>query len=106
MCVGAFDSATWTMLMKSSAMPPLLRFIIAILIGAAAAAVFGFLIGIPVLRLKGDYLAIVNLGNNDFVVTVATLYFARSSPSRSVRSSRTSSTHCTSVSTITARTSR
>ena len=76
MCVGAFASATWTMLMKSSAMPPLLRFIIAILIGAAAAAVFGFLIGIPVLRLKGDYLAIVTLAFGEIIKNIINaLYF-------------------------------
>ena len=76
MCVGAFASATWTMLMKSNAMPPLLRFIIAILIGAAAAAVFGFLIGIPVLRLKGDYLAIVTLAFGEIIKNIINaLYF-------------------------------
>lgn len=76
MCVGAFASATWTMLMKSSPMPPLLRFVIAILIGAVAAAVFGFLIGIPVLRLKGDYLAIVTLAFGEIIKNIINaLYF-------------------------------
>lgn len=36
--------------------------IIAILIGAIVAAVMGLIVGIPSLRLKGDYLAIVTLG--------------------------------------------
>ena len=36
--------------------------IIAILIGALVAAVMGLIVGIPSLRLKGDYLAIVTLG--------------------------------------------
>jgi branched-chain amino acid transport system permease protein len=36
--------------------------IIAILLGAAAAALAGLIVGIPSLRLKGDYLAIVTLG--------------------------------------------
>lgn len=35
---------------------------IAIVIAGAAAAVFAFLIGLPVLRLKSDYLAIATLG--------------------------------------------
>ena len=39
-----------------------LRFFIALLIGIAVAAIFGIIIGIPVLRLNGDYLAIVTLG--------------------------------------------
>lgn len=37
-------------------------FIIATLAGALAAAFFGLLIGIPTLRLRGDYLAIATLG--------------------------------------------
>ncbi|MDE6726464.1 MAG: branched-chain amino acid ABC transporter permease, partial [Oscillospiraceae bacterium] len=39
-----------------------LAFALAILFGALIAAVMGFLIGIPVMRLRGDYLAIVTLG--------------------------------------------
>ena len=35
--------------------------------GAAAAAVFGIIIGIPVLRLKGDYLAIVTLAFGEII---------------------------------------
>src|SRR5213595_1490988 len=36
--------------------------LLAILIGAACAAVAGLIVGVPSLRLKGDYLAIVTLG--------------------------------------------
>ncbi|MDD6282018.1 MAG: branched-chain amino acid ABC transporter permease [Oribacterium sp.] len=76
MCLGAFSSATWSMLMKDSAMPEMLRFIIAILIGAAVAALFGFLISIPVLRLKGDYLAIVTLAFGEIIKNlINALYF-------------------------------
>ena len=53
MCVGAYSSAFFSVLV-GDAMPEGLRFMIAILIGAAVAAVFGFIIGIPVLKLKGD----------------------------------------------------
>jgi branched-chain amino acid transport system permease protein len=41
--------------------------IIAMLIGGAVAAVFGFIIGLPSLRLKGDYLAIVTLAFGEIV---------------------------------------
>lgn len=76
MCIGAFSSSTWSMLMKSSGMPEGLRFFVAILIGAVTAAVFGFLIGIPVLRLKGDYLAIVTLAFGEIIKNlVNALYF-------------------------------
>ena len=61
MCIGAFASAFFSKAAMSSVANEGLRFFIAILIGAAAAAVFGILIGIPVLRLRGDYLAIVTL---------------------------------------------
>lgn len=76
MCIGAFASSTWSMIMKASGMPEGLRFFIAIVIGAAAAALFGFLIGIPVLRLKGDYLAIVTLAFGEIIKNlVNALYF-------------------------------
>ena len=42
-----------------------LRLVLAILAGGILAGVFGFLIGIPVLRLRGDYLAIVTLAFGD-----------------------------------------
>ena len=44
-----------------------LRFTLAILIGALVAGVFGLLIGIPVLRLSGDYLAIVTLAFGEII---------------------------------------
>lgn len=70
MCVGAFASAFFSMCMKSTNMPAALRFLFAILIGAAAAAVCGVLIGIPVLRLKGDYLAIVTLAFGEIIKNI------------------------------------
>ena len=61
MCVGAYTSAIFSKLTESTITAAPLRFTLAILVGAFFAAVFGILIGIPVLRLKGDYLAIVTL---------------------------------------------
>ncbi|AWE09131.1 branched-chain amino acid ABC transporter permease [Lysinibacillus sp. 2017] len=55
LAVGAYISAICTMKLG---MP----FITAILIGAVVAALAGLLVGIPSLRLKGDYLAIATLG--------------------------------------------
>ena len=55
LAVGAYISAICTMKMD-------LPFIVAILIGALVAALAGLLVGIPSLRLKGDYLAIATLG--------------------------------------------
>lgn len=43
---------------------------VAILVGGAIAAIFGILIGIPALRLKGDYLAIITLGFGEIIRVV------------------------------------
>lgn len=67
MCVGAFSGAFFTKCMEHAIPDVTVRFLIAILIGAAVAGVFGILIGIPVLRLKGDYLAIVTLAFGEIV---------------------------------------
>ncbi len=59
---------------------PTLSLVIAIVIGAAAAAVFGMLIGIPVLRLRGDYLAIVTLAFGEIIKNlVNAIYLGRDS---------------------------
>ena len=55
MAVGAYVSAICTMQLD-------LPFITGILLGAIVAALAGLLVGIPTLRLKGDYLAIATLG--------------------------------------------
>ena len=75
MCVGAFSSAFFTKCMVDSSMNPTLRFIIALIIGTLVAALFGFLIGIPVLRLKGDYLAIVTLAFGEIIKNVMNVLY-------------------------------
>ncbi|MFQ7240543.1 MAG: hypothetical protein ACLRP8_17225 [Roseburia intestinalis] len=59
--------------------PRSVLFITVLIMGTAAAAFFGFLIGIPVLRLRGDYLAIVTLAFGEIIKNVinATLYRKR-----------------------------
>ncbi len=69
MCIGAFSSSFFSMVFKDS-MPDGIRFFLAILVGAAMAAIFGFLIAIPVLRLNGDYLAIVTLAFGEIIKNV------------------------------------
>ena len=66
MCVGAFAGALFSKCMKG-AVDPTLGMVIAILIGAVTAALFGVIIGIPVLRLRGDYLAIVTLAFGEII---------------------------------------
>lgn len=74
MCVGAFSSALFSKLTVDS-MPGGLRFFVAILIAAAVAAVCGILIGIPVLRLKGDYLAIVTLAFGEIIKNLVNVIY-------------------------------
>jgi branched-chain amino acid transport system permease protein len=75
MAVGAYTSAAFTVY----AVPPLLgawgsggwpaglAFVVAILVGGAASAAAGFLVGLPSMRLRGDYLAIVTLGFGEII---------------------------------------
>lgn len=67
MCVGAFSGAFFTNCMETAIPSVGLRFFLALIIGAAVAGICGILIGIPVLRLKGDYLAIVTLAFGEII---------------------------------------
>lgn len=80
MCVGAFAGSLFSVMTAASMDAALLRFPLALLLGGVAAGIVGILVGIPVLRLRGDYLAIVtlafgeiikNIVNNLYVVTDA-----------------------------------
>lgn len=53
-------------------LPQAPRLIIAMLIGGVVAAVFGMLVGLPALRLKGDYLAIVTLACGEIIKNAIT----------------------------------
>lgn len=64
MAIGAYASAITTSMMN---LPDLLQLIISILVGGLIAGIFGVLIGIPALRLKGDYLAIITLGFGEII---------------------------------------
>lgn len=80
MCVGAFASAFFSKCMRDVITSEGLRFFLALLIGVLVAAVFGILIGIPVLRLKGDYLAIVTLAFGEIIKNlVNVLYIGKDS---------------------------
>ena len=67
MSVGAFSGIIAAMSLQSAIPSAGLRLLIAIVVGAVFAAVAGFLIGIPVLRLRGDYLAIVTLAFGEII---------------------------------------
>ncbi len=61
MSVGAYASAILTNVLAGRGIPDILLFIIALLAGGIVAGITGALVGIPALRLRGDYLAIVTI---------------------------------------------
>lgn len=69
MSVGAYAGCLFSIAMKEI-LPMALRFPLAMLVGGIVAALFGVLIGIPVLRLHGDYLAIVTLAFGEIIRSV------------------------------------
>ncbi|MBQ4224788.1 MAG: branched-chain amino acid ABC transporter permease [Oscillospiraceae bacterium] len=69
MSVGAYAGCLFTLY---SDLPTVIELPLAIIIGGAVAAVFGIIIGIPALRLKGDYLAIVTLAFGEIIRSVIT----------------------------------
>ena len=67
MCVGAYLSGKVAVLLQPHIENELIVFLIALLTGALVAAICGIIIGIPALRLRGDYLAIVTLAFGEIV---------------------------------------
>jgi branched-chain amino acid transport system permease protein len=74
MAVGAYLAAKTSIALNTTMIAGLpiavsdqLLFLIAVVVGGAAAACCGFLVGLPSLRLRGDYLAIVTLGFGEII---------------------------------------
>lgn len=61
MSVGAYASAIVTTALAGKGIPDIGLFLIALITGGIAAALTGVAVGIPALRLRGDYLAIVTV---------------------------------------------
>jgi branched-chain amino acid transport system permease protein len=70
MSVGAFTGVIVATSLQNVVTVGPIRLVIAIIIGAAVAGIAGVLIGIPVLRLQGDYLAIVTLAFGEIIKNV------------------------------------
>ncbi|MGN0179047.1 MAG: branched-chain amino acid ABC transporter permease [Monoglobaceae bacterium] len=69
MSVGAF-SGVITVACLSDGMPAPLKLLIAIIVGGILAGILGLVIGIPVIRLRGDYLAIVTLAFGEIIKNI------------------------------------
>src|SRR5687767_10431101 len=79
MAVGAYGSAMftmhigqkWAVALAAAGVPPAIAqgvaLLVALLLGGSLAAVAGWLVGLPTLRLRGDYLAIVTLGFGEII---------------------------------------
>lgn len=73
MCVGAYFGGITSIIIDGSGTfsgNGVLSFIFSALVGAIVAGVCGFIIGLPALRLRGDYLAIVTLAFGEIVKTI------------------------------------
>ena len=67
MSIGAYTAALLT---KSGVLSGLPGYLIALFAGGIAACIVGILIGIPELRLKGDYIEIITLGFGEIIRTL------------------------------------
>ena len=68
MCIGAYMGGKIATLFENG--DGILSFIVSLIVGALIAGIFGFIIGLPALRLRGDYLAIVTLAFGEIVKTI------------------------------------
>lgn len=78
MSIGAFTGAITAAIIQfrfAGTASPALCLIASIAVGAVFAAVAGVLIGIPVLRLKGDYLAIVTLAFGEIIRALINVFY-------------------------------
>lgn len=75
MCVGAFTSAVFSKCVMNTITVPTVRFLLALLVGVVCADICGVLIGIPVLRLRGDYLAIVTLAFGEIIKNLVNVIY-------------------------------
>ena len=70
MCVGAYLGGKASVLLMPALGNGFLSLIISLVVGGLVAALCGIVIGLPALRLKGDYLAIVTLAFGEIVRSV------------------------------------
>lgn len=67
MSVGAFSGVVAAASLEAAIPSDTVRLIVAIIVGAIMATFAGLIVGVPVLRLRGDYLAIVTLAFGEII---------------------------------------
>lgn len=74
MSIGAFTGAVVSACLANQ-LPGMPRLFIAMIFGGIVSGIAGFLIGIPVLRLRGDYLAIVTLAFGEIIRNILNVIY-------------------------------
>ncbi|MCL2060446.1 MAG: branched-chain amino acid ABC transporter permease [Oscillospiraceae bacterium] len=75
MSVGAFSGAIACMSLEGIVQGDVPRLAISMLVGSLCAGLAGVLVGVPVLRLRGDYLAIVTLAFGEIIKNIITCLY-------------------------------
>ena len=70
MCVGAYLGGKVAALLAPTLGNGIVTLLIALVVGGICAGICGFIIGLPALRLKGDYLAITTLAFGEIIRTI------------------------------------
>ena len=75
MSVGAFSGVVTALSLQDAISNDGLRLVVAMIVGALLAGVAGFIVGVPVLRLRGDYLAIVTLAFGEIIKNIINVLY-------------------------------
>ena len=75
MSVGAFSGIVAAMSLQQAIPNGIARLAVAMLVGAVCAGVAGVIVGVPVLRLQGDYLAIVTLAFGEIIKNIFNILY-------------------------------
>ena len=75
MSVGAFSGIVASMSLQQAIPNGIARLAVAMLVGAVCAGIAGVIVGVPVLRLQGDYLAIVTLAFGEIIKNIFNILY-------------------------------
>ncbi len=70
--VGLFSGCLLAIALSGTSLPLFVRLPLSMILGGVVAMIFGLIVGLPALRLKGDYLAIVTLACGEIIKNIIT----------------------------------